>query len=350
MNRRTRARLLPLLGLALVLSSCAQLGVRDGVLDSFDARGPIAEDLAGLFWLVFWIATAVFVLVQGGLLYTLFRFREKRDDPAEPKQFEGSPVLEVIWTVIPVVILAAIAVPTVERVFKYTECAPDAMHVNVIGHQWWFEYYYPDHDIWTANELVIPAGREVCLTMTSGDVIHNYWAPKLNGKRYLIPGEDTLLLLESFPLAEGVESEEFHVHCAEFCGLSHARMRARVIAVTDAGFAEWVVGQQTDAVEPSTDLEVEGLALFGEKGCSACHVIRGVNDDVVDNTVVIGPELTHFASRGSFAGSTLELSDPDALRMWLADPPTWKPGSFMPNLGLTADEIDALDAYLRSLR
>lgn len=346
--RRQSTRLPLLTGLAVVASSCS-LGVRDGVLDSFDARGPIAEDLAGLFWMVFWIAAVVFILVQGGLVYTMIRFRERKGDDTEPKQFEGNPVLEVIWTVIPVVILAAIAVPSVERVFRYTQCAPDAMHVDVIGHQWWFEYYYPDEDVWTANELVIPAGREICLTMTSEDVIHNFWAPKLNGKRYLVPGEDTLLLLESYPLADGVESEEFHVHCAEFCGLSHARMRARVIALTDAGFQAWVADQKLPAREPANDLETTGLALFSDKGCAACHLIRGVNEDAASNETVIGPELTHFASRGSFAGSTLELEDPDSVRLWLADPPTWKPGSFMPDLGLTSEEIDALDAYLRSL-
>ncbi len=350
MLRGPRLKLILLGAIALVLSSCS-LGVQDGVLDSFDAQGPIAADLAWLFWLVFWIAAAVFVLVQGGLAFTLFRFRSKNDDDGvEPKQTEGNPVLEVVWTVIPVVILAAIAVPTVERVFRYTECAPDSMNVDVIGHQWWFEYYYPDHDVWTANELVIPAGQEICLTMTSDDVIHNFWAPKLNGKRYLIPGEDTTLLLETYDLDEGAESEEFWVHCAEFCGLSHARMRARVIAVSDDGFDQWIAGQKEPSVAASGGLEGDGLQLFADKGCNACHLIRGVNDDSGGNEVLIGPELTHFASRNAFAGGTLELANAGDLAKWLSDPPTWKPGSFMPNLDLTETEIEALEAYLRSLK
>lgn len=347
--RGPRLKLILLGALALVLSSCS-LGVQDGVLDSFDAQGPIAEDLANLYWLVFWIAAVIFVLVQGGLAYTMIRFRAKKDDDGvEPKQVEGNPVLEVIWTVIPVVILAAVAVPTVEGVFKYTECAPDSMPVDVIGHQWWFEYYYPEHDIWTANELVIPAGQEICLTMTSEDVLHNFWAPKLNGKRYLIPGEDTTLLLETFELDEGAVSEEFWVHCAEFCGLSHARMRARVIALDDTGFEQWVADQKEPAVAPSGGLEAEGMQLFSDKGCSACHLIRE-GADGSDNEVLIGPELTHFASRNAFAGATLELDNEGDLAKWLADPPTWKPGSFMPNLGLTETEIEALEAYLRSLK
>lgn len=349
MKRGLRAKLPLLVVLAVTMSACS-LGVQDGVLDAFDPQGPIAEDLANLYWLVFWIAAVIFVIVQGGILFAMFKFRERKDDDRpEPKQVEGNPVLEVVWTVIPVVILAAIAVPTVERVFRYTECAPDSMPVDVIGHQWWFEYYYPEHDVWTANELVIPAGEEICLTMTSEDVLHNYWAPKLNGKRYLIPGEDTLLLLEANPLDDGVASEEFYVHCAEFCGLSHARMRARVIAVTDQGFDDWIANQQQEAVQPEGDLATRGFELFNEKGCAACHLIRGQYDESGGNEVLIGPDLTHFASRGSFAGSTLEYEDPDALKLWLADPPTWKPGSFMPNLGLTEDEITALEAYLRSL-
>lgn len=346
---KNRAKLALLALLALVLSSCSTIGIQDGVLDSLSPAGPIAEDLANLYWLVFGIAVVVFAVVHIGLIYAIIRFRERKGDETEPKQVEGNPVLEVVWTVIPVVILAAIAVPTVERVFRYTDCAPDSMRVEVIGHQWWFEYYYPDYDIWTANELNIPAGEEVCLEMTSEDVLHNYWAPKLNGKRYLIPGEQTLLLMETNPIAEGGDPEEFYVHCAEFCGLSHARMRGRVISMTQSDFDAWVANQQLPAAEPQGELAEQGLELFGSQGCAACHLIRGDYDESGDNTVLIGPDLTHFASRGSFAGSTLEYEDPDALKLWLADPPTWKPGSFMPNLGLTESDIEALEAYLRSL-
>lgn len=340
---RGLGRLLPLVGLALLLTGCS-LTIQDGVLDSLAPEGPIAEDLAGLFWLVFWIATAVFVLVQGGLIYLLIRFRARKGDETEPKQIHGNAKLEVVWTIIPVLILAAIAVPTVQRVFKYTECAPDAYHVNVIGHQWFFEFQYPDTGIWTANELVIPVNQEVCLSMESEDVIHNFWIPKLNGKRYLIPGQETTLLM----LAD--EPGEYFGHCAEFCGLSHARMRMRVIAVEAPDFAAWQAGQLEEAAVPAAgSLEADGLDLFQGLACSGCHLIRGVNNSAISNVIAIGPELTHFASRGSFAGSTLEAEDPDALAKWLADPPEWKPGSFMPNLDLTAAQIEALEAYLRSL-
>ncbi len=344
MNRiRGFGRLVPLAVMAVVLAGCS-LTIQDGVLDSLAPEGPIAEDLAGLYWLVFWIATGVFVLVQGGLVYLLIRFRARQGDESEPRQVHGNAKLEVVWTVIPILILAAIAVPTVSRVFKYTECAPDAYHVDVIGHQWWFEYRYPEAGIWTANELVIPTDQEVCLSMESDDVLHNFWIPKLNGKRYLVPGQETTLLM----LAD--EPGEYFGHCAEFCGLSHARMRMRVIAKEPSDFEAWLAAQDLPAVEPTAgSLEAEGLELFNSLACSACHLIRGVNNSSVSNVIAIGPELTHFASRGSFAGSTLEAEDPDALAMWLADPPQWKPGSFMPDLDLTPAQIEALVAYLRSL-
>ncbi len=340
---RGLGRWAPLAALAMLLSACS-LTIQDGPLDSLAPEGPIARDLAHLYWMVFWIAVAVFVLVQGGLVYLLIRFRAREGDTTEPKQIHGNAKLEVVWTIIPVLILAAIAVPTVSRVFKYTECAPDAYHVNVIGHQWFFEFFYPDTGIWTANELVIPTNQEVCLSMESEDVIHNFWIPKLNGKRYVIPGETTTLLM----LAD--KPGEYFGHCAEFCGLSHARMRMRVIAVEPADFAAWQVAQAEPASEPAPgSLEAAGLDYFNSLACAGCHLIRGVNNSAISNFTAIGPELTHFASRGSFAGSTLEAEDPDALAKWLSDPPTWKPGSYMPNLDLSADQIEALVAYLRSL-
>lgn len=336
-------RLVPLAAMAMLLGACSVTNP-DGVLDSLSPEGPIAEDLAWLYWMVFTIAAVIFVLVQGGLVYTLIKFRSRKDDDKEPKQIHGNAKLEVVWTIIPVLILAAISVPTVSRVFKYTECAPDSYPVEVIGHQWWFEFYYPEEDIWTANEMVIPTNQEVCLTMESEDVLHNFWIPKLNGKRYLVPGQETQLLM----LAD--DEGEYYGHCAEFCGLSHARMRMRVIAVSPSDFDGWLAAQAEPAVAPAEGtLEATGLELFNSKACSGCHLIRGVNESTTHNLTAIGPELTHFASRGSFAGSTLEAEDPDALALWLADPPTWKPGSFMPNLALTPEEIEALEAYLRSL-
>lgn len=319
----------------LLLGGC----IENAPLDSLDPQGPIARDIDDLFWLVMWIAGVILVIVMGALLVALVLFRD-RPGRKDPKQVHGNATLEVVWTVIPVVILASIAVPTVQRVFEYTECSDDALHIEVIGHQWWFEYYYPDHDIYSANVLVIPEETEICLDMTSDDVLHNYWIPQLNGKRYLVPGQETLLLLNAD------DPGEYWGHCAEFCGLSHALMRARVQALTQADYDQWLLDQQQGPVEPAPgSLEEEGLNTFLAAGCTQCHNVTGVNE-VPDP---IGPNLTHFASRNVFAGAIFELDDPNHLAEWLANPPELKPGSFMPNLNLTSDQIEALEAWLRSL-
>jgi len=348
--RRRLTRLSALVGASLLLNACAFIETDENPLTTFEPAGPFAEQIDGLFWLVFWIATGVFALVMGGLVVILVFFRDKgKDEQKEPKQLHGSPKLEVLWTVIPALILAGIAVPTVSSIFDLTECSPGAMEVEVIGHQWWFEFHYPEQEIDTANVMVIPAGEEVCAVMTSDDVLHNFWVPALNGKRYLVPGQTTTLRLEAS------EPGEFWGHCAEFCGLSHSLMRTRVQAVSQADFDVWVSGQQAPAVWPQDgDPGYEGSQIFINKGCIQCHTVEAEGEGApapVSPEEFNGPDLTHFASRDVFAGATLpedgETYDA-ALKRWLANPPEVKPGSFMPNLALTEAEIDALIVWLET--
>ncbi|NNC40191.1 MAG: cytochrome c oxidase subunit II [Acidimicrobiia bacterium] len=319
--------------LALGLTSC----IADAPLDSLDPQGPAARQIDDLSFPVFVIAGIILAIVLAGMLIAIIRYRDKGQ--AEPKQIHGNAVLEVVWTAIPIILLAGLAVPTVQTIFDLTECASDAMEVDVIGHQWWFEYQYPEEGITTANIMVIPAGKEVCLNMTSDDVLHNYWIPKLNGKRYLVPGQQTTLILEAD------QPGEYWGQCGEFCGLSHALMRARVRAVDQADYDAWVARMLKPAAPPEGSLATTGLDEFNGI-CSTCHVIDGVNE--LDDP--IGPNLTHFADpyRNVFAGASLDRTD-EHLAEWLADPPTIKPGSFMPDLNLTADEIDSLVAYLQGL-
>lgn len=332
--------------MSLFLGACSIIGIDDAPLTTFEPKGPFAERIDGLFWPVFWIATAVFVLVEGAILVAVFLFRD-REGSKEAKQLHGSPKLEVLWTVIPALILAGIAVPTTAAVFDLTECGPDAMEIQIVGHQWWFEYHYPDEGIDTANVMVIPAGQEVCASMTSDDVIHNYWIPALNGKRYLIPGQTTHLRLQAD------EPGEFWGHCAEFCGLSHSLMRARVIALAPAEYDAWVETQTAPATLPEEGTpEWDGYQVYLNKQCTQCHTVR-FDDDSASNIVAAeafnGPDLTHFASRHVFAGATLPEegeSHDEALKRWIADPPGVKPGSFMPNLALTEEEIDSVILWL----
>lgn len=345
---RSAARPASLAALALTMSACSFIEI-DSPLTTFEPAGPFAERIDGLFWPVFWIAVVIFAIVQGGIFFAMWRFRD-RPGAKEPKQIHGNAKLEVLWTVIPALILASIAIPTVQAVFDLTECGPDAITVEVIGHQWWFEFQYPEHGgIKTANVMVMPVDQEVCALMTSADVLHNFWIPALNGKRYLVPGQETLLRLQAD------EPGEFWGHCAEFCGLSHSLMRARAEVLPAADFDAWVTAQQQPAQTPAEGSAAgDGFVLYQEKGCTACHAVRTAEEVFgPEDGAFNGPDLTHFASRSVFAGAYLpyeDLSYEDALEEWLFNPPKVKPGSFMPNLGLTASEIDSLIAWLETLK
>ncbi|HEU4918006.1 MAG TPA: cytochrome c oxidase subunit II [Acidimicrobiia bacterium] len=348
-SRLRLVRLGALVAVTLLLGACSLISSEDQPLTTFEPAGPFAERIDNLFWPVFWIAVAVFVLVQGAILVAVFLYRD-RDGSKEAKQLHGSPKLEIAWTIIPALILAGIAVPTTAAVFDLTECGPDAIEVQVTGHQWWFEYHYPDAEITTANVMVIPAGQEVCARMTSDDVLHNFWIPALNGKRYLVPGQTTELRLQAD------QPGEYWGHCAEFCGLSHSLMRARVQALEPAEYNAWLASQQAGATLPvEGDPEYEGYQVYLNKQCIQCHTVR-FEDDSASNIIATdafnGPELTHFASRNVFAGAILPgegQSRGDALKEWLDDPPSTKPGSFMPDLALTEAEIDALIVWLESM-
>jgi len=348
--RQRITRLIALIGLATLLASCSLVEIEDAPLSTFEPAGPNAERIDGLFWLVFWIAVVVFFLVMGAIVVLVVVFRDRDGRKKEPKQIHGSPTLEVVWTVIPALILAAIAVPTVSAVFDLTGCDSDSMRVEVVGHQWFFEFNYPDQGIGTANVMVIPAGEEVCAEMTSEDVVHNFWVPHLMGKRYLIPGQTTELRLEAG------EPGEYWGHCAEFCGLSHSLMRARVLALEPSEFDTWVEAQRAPASLPSEGTaEYAGFELYGSKGCVQCHTVRFDDEEasnIIADDAFNGPDLTHFASRNVFAGAALPEegeSYEEALKRWLADPPNVKPGSFMPNLALTEEEIDDLITWLESM-
>jgi cytochrome c oxidase subunit II len=304
-------------------------------------EGPRAIQADRLWDVTFAIAAVVFVLVEGGLIFIIFKYRESRKGGnLDPKQLHGHTKLELLWTAIPAVILTGIAFMTVPVIFDQARTPDDALEVEVIGHQWWWEYKY-DNGVVTANELHIPVDQPVRLTLKSGDVIHSYWIPKLAGKQDVVPGRINHLTIEA------TEPGTYLGQCAEYCGLSHANMRARAIAHEPADFDRWVEEQLADAAnEGSVN---EGRELFlnetfaGGQACVACHTIKGT-----PAAGILGPNLTHLASRERFAGEMFELNE-ENLKLWLADPPERKPGSLMPDLGLTDDQIDDLTAYLLSL-
>jgi cytochrome c oxidase subunit 2 len=305
-------------------------------------KGSVARQLNNLFWPVFWIAVGVFFLVAGLVLIAVIRFRARSDDEA-PRQVHGNTRLEVMWTIIPALLLAGIAIPTVKMVFDINRIPKNLMQVDVIGHRWWWEFDYRDFAhpqtvvFKTANELHLPAGQKVELNLSSVDVIHNFWVPNLAGKVYAIPGRFNHMVMDAD------KPGTYYGQCSEYCGTSHANMRIRVIAQSPADFAGWESGQRAGPATPVSANAVTGAQLFATKGCAGCHSITGIS------TGMVGPNLTHFKSRSVFAGSIFENTD-NNLRAWLANPPAEKPGSVMPNLNLSASEIQSLIAYLDTLK
>jgi cytochrome c oxidase subunit 2 len=351
----------------LLLAGCANADLPQ---DFLSPEGRIAREQDALWDLVFPIAVGVFVFVQAGLIFVMWRFRGRGDDTAIPHQLHGNTRLELIWTIIPALILAGIAVPTIRTIFDLAEEPEDALQVRVIGKQFWWEFEYlgdEGREVVTANELHIPTDRPVFLRMEAlspqipdslvpGDldstrnpqslngVIHSFWVPKLAGKQDVVPGHIRELSLEAD--SPGVYSGQ----CAEFCGIGHALMRFIVVAHEPADFEQWLAEQAEPAFDGQTGLAAEGRELFEAAACITCHAIEGYESQSgAQANVRIGPNLTHFASRRLFAGALFENEDAEQLAAWLADPQDVKQGAQMPDLGLTEDQIAALVAYLQSL-
>jgi len=293
-----------------------------------------------LFTDIFWWAAGVFLVVEALLVVALIRFRHRAGKPA-PKPTHGHTVMEIAWTLAPAVILVFVAVPTVRTIFTTSGEAPaDALKVDVIGHQWWWEFRYPELGLVTANELHIPLGRAAQLSITSADVIHAFWAPPLGGKRDGIPGRVNRIAFRADSVGD------YSGQCAEFCGASHANMRLRVVVDSDSGFGRWATVQLAGPATPAPGTLAErGKAIFARSACLGCHTIQGVSPGV------IGPNLTHVGGRTTLAAG-LFPNDSAHLASWIADAPSLKPGSLMTRMKppLTDPDIAALVAYLQSLK
>src|SRR5881628_3872420 len=303
-------------------------------------RSDFGRAIDHLFTDIFWWAVIVFVIVETLLLIALVRFRHREGRPA-PKPLHGHTALEIGWTLAPAVILVLVAVPTVRTIFATAgDAPPDALKIAVIGHQWWWEYKYPALGVVTANEMHVPVGRPVQVSITSADVIHSFWAPALGGKRDAIPGNVNRIAFRADAVGD------YSGQCAEFCGASHANMRLRVLVDADSVFQAWVKTEQGGPAAPATgSLAARGKEVFLHSPCLACHTIQGVSPGV------IGPNLTHVGSRGTIAGAIFP-NDSAHLASWIADAPSLKPGSLMTRMKppLTDPDIAALVAYLQSLK
>ena len=341
----TSATLLALFGLLLIVG-CNP----DSPQSTLIAQGPVAQSQLTLYWIIFWIALVIFVIVGGGLLYTVIRFRRKPGQGI-PDQAHGNTKLEIGWTVVPAIILAVLAVPTVITQF-YVSNTPsgDKLEINITAHQWWWEIEYPDSGVVTANELHVPVGTNIEVDLTSSDVLHSFWVPKLAGKMDILPGKTTSMWFS----ADDVD--EYFGQCAEFCGESHAWMRFRVIAETPADFEAWKERQLASAKQPATPEETAGASLFLSKGCIACH--STTPGALTAGSPFPAPNLTHLGARSTMAAGIMELNA-DNLEEWLRDPDEVKPNNIMsryalaytnPSFALSGEDIDNLVAYLQSLK
>ncbi len=286
-----------------------------------------------LMWVV-----GIFIVVEAALIWTVIRFRRRKGGPAaEP--IHGNTTLEVLWTLAPAVILAFIAVPTVRTIFKTAGNPPaGALEVRVVGHQWWWEFNYPQLGITTANELHLPVGRTVNFTLEAADVIHSFWVPALGGKRDVIPGRINHMWFT--PSREG----SYPGQCAEFCGASHANMLFKVNVQSQADFDAWSAGQKAPVTAPdSLSLAAKGLELYRTGQCVACHTIDNVSYGV------LGPNLNKVATRSTIA-SGIFPNDEEHLKRWIKNAPAEKPGSLMLDMKLTDEQVEALVAFLQTRR
>jgi cytochrome c oxidase subunit 2 len=360
------SRLVPLLalvGVVFLLTGCGP-----EIAQPYSTISPQTEkanDIQTLYKIIFWAALIVFVAVQVAIGYTALRFRRRGEE--RPEQVHGSRKLEMAWTIIPAIILLVLFIPNAQVIFKHAEAAvtaDDAMHIDVLGKQWWWEFSYrdipanPDDEemgaLVTANEVLVPEGTNVVLHLTSNNVIHSFWVPQLSGKVDVMPGHDNpLQFVASTP-------GEYFGECAEFCGGSHAWMRFKVKVVPQENFDAWVAAWRTPPTvdgNPETADVVEAPPAFG--ACLACHRISGTNAQIAQQGIGsnpygqgAGPNLTLLACRDTIGAGILENTQ-ENMETWLKHTDEVKEGVYMPNYykqGLTDEQISELVTYLEGLK
>jgi len=316
--------------MALALTGCG-----DPNLSALQPKGPMAQDQLNVIMISLGVMIFVIAAVLAIYVYVLVKFRRKKGDDAIPKQVEGSHILEIIWTVIPILLLVIIAVPTIMYTFKHSKDYtkdPDALLVKVTAHQFWWQFEYPNYGINTSQDLVIPVGKKVAFEVTSADVNHSFWVPVLGGKIDTNPGMTNIWHY----IAD--EPGVFAGKCAELCGASHALMDFKVRAVPQEEFDAWTKKMTTPKTVAAD--AAKGEQVFKDN-CLACHA-------VTPNGAGLGPNLNGFADREKIAGIR-EHNDAN-LKEWITDPQGVKPGNKMPQVPLKEDQLNDLVKYLNSLK
>jgi cytochrome c oxidase subunit 2 len=308
----------------------------------FDPRSTPSKSIDHLSYFVLSITGLIFLVVFGLLAYVVVKYRERPGNYGrEPAQVYGSTQIELAWTVIPVLIVVVLFLATA-RVIHSIQDAPKpetAVEVVAIGHQFWWEFRYPQLGVVTANELHIPISEPAhpvptFLTLLSADTDHSFWVPQLAGKTDLIPNRVNHMWMD--PYQTGI----FLGQCAQYCGTQHAKMLLRVYVDTREEFDRWAHQQQEVARNGAT----AGQRIFESTACVNCHAISGTA-----TTGKFGPDLTHLMSRKTIAAGAA-VNTRETLRLWIRNPDAIKPGSKMPAMGLADRDVDAVTAYLETLR
>jgi len=315
---------------------------------ALDPAGPQSGHIAGLWWVFFAVCVAVLVLVTLAVVVAIVRGRvhargaEGSAIIIDAGHERGAAALVGTLTLVTAGVLVVLLVASIltGRALS-SPTAPSPLAIQLVGHQWWWEVIYPDVEpskqVTTANEIHVPTGRPVTISLASRDVIHSFWVPQLHGKRDLIPGHGIQISFQAD--RAGI----YEGQCAEYCGMQHALMRLKVFAQPPADFAAWLEGQRASAPEPTTDATRRGRDVV-VTWCAYCHTVQGT-----DARGTNGPDLTHLASRTTLAAGTMP-NTPGHLAGWIVDPQGVKPGTQMPAVSLDPESLQSLLAYLETLR
>jgi cytochrome c oxidase subunit 2 len=329
---KTCRRIAPVLiaGCVLALTGCG------GDQNTLDPAGHPEREITHLFWVMLAVAAVGFGVIAVLLLLGWVR-RSQPTLPGGHGERAANAVVIGMGIALPIVLLSALFFWSDIFVLRST-AAPakgsTAITIDVIGHQWWWEVRYPGTAAVTANEIHIPVRTPVTVVATTADVIHSFWVPRLNRKVDMIPGlTNRVLLIADRP---GV----YRGQCAEFCGLQHAHMAVLVMAQTKTAYERWLAHNE----QPAATGGRAGRQAFFSNACADCHQLRGT-----EAHGTVGPDLTHFASRTTFAAGTLG-NTPANLAAWLRGPQHVKPGNKMPDVQLGDAERRSLQSYLESLR
>jgi len=330
----------------LLLAGCAWV-IGDTEMSTVHPTTEQGRAIQGIYALTTWIVLGILVVVEAFLLYAVFRYRRRDGEKGVPRQIHGNTPLEVGWTLIPLVFIVIVMVPTLQITCALQQPAPgpNPLEVKVTGKRWWFEFEYPEYGIVTASELHLPVGRMANLGLFSDNVIHSFWVPRLAGKRDLVPGRTQHIWFTP------EEVGWYDGQCAELCGASHALMGFKVKVDTPDEFAAWVAHQQSPA---TVDMASPGMQAFQGNACFTCHSIQGTPFSFAR----IGPNLTHVGSRTLLAAATVE-NTPENMRRWIRNASELKPGhasktvqeaDLMWNFEHVPDpQLDALVAFLQGL-